>query len=136
MTIAQQHLSNTDFLRRIDMMRMLVVAAALTVVPVAHAVGPVIALARVSVTTGGGSMQGDSFYAVISADGRYVAFDSASNTLVPGTIQPAAGQGVASSGDYPINVYLRDRVAGTTELVSIGLGGTAPNNFSYSPSIS
>ena len=136
MSIVQRHLPKTDFFGRIDMLRMLVVAATLAVLPVAHAVGPVVALERVSVKNGGASLQGDSFYAAISVDGRYVAFDSASEDLVPGAVQPTAKQRVASSGDYPINVYLRDRVAGTTELISIGLNGTAPNNFSYTPSIS
>ena len=102
MTMVQQHLPNSISFRRVDLVRVLVVAAALAILPVAHAVGPVVALERVSVTSGGGSMQGDSFHSVISADGRYVAFDSASNDLVPGTTHLAAEQRVASAGDSPI----------------------------------
>ena len=136
MIIAQRHLPRTKLSRRIDVMRMFVVAATLTVLPVAHAVGPVVALERVSVTSSGGSMQGDSFFAAISADGRYVAFDSASYDQVPGTTHPGAQQRTAAAGGIPQNVYVRDRATGTLELVSIGLGGTAPNGFSDSPTIS
>src|SRR4051812_21966460 len=104
MIIAQRHLPSTKVSRRIDAMRMFVVAATLTVLPAAHAVGPVIAMERVSVTSGGGSMQGDSFFSAISADGRYVAFDSASTDLVPGTMHPGAQQRTAAGG-IPQNVY-------------------------------
>ena len=109
------------------------VAATLAAAPVAYALGPVVALERVSITGGGASLNGDSFNAAISADGRYVAFDSAATDLVPGAI---AAPGVAAAGDFPINVYLRDRAAATLELISIGLNGVAPNNFSGSPAIS
>ena len=52
----------------------------------------------------------------ISADGRFVSFSSAANNLVPGDI----------SGIYTYSVFLRDRVLGTTERVSLSsLGAVA-----------
>jgi Ca2+-binding RTX toxin-like protein len=83
---------------------------------------------RVSVSSDEVQGNRDSFSEVsISPDGRYVAFDSYAGNLVP--------------GDYASpwsNVYLRDRVAGTTEKVSVatvaGGGGDTPG--SYSPFIS
>jgi hypothetical protein len=47
----------------------------------------------------------------ISALGRYVAFESAASNLL--------AEGTNGGGD----VFVRDRLAGTTRLVSVGLGG-------------
>jgi Tol biopolymer transport system component len=70
-------------------------------------------------TAGGG---GDSYLSVISRDGRYVLFGSTANNLVTlGTNRPLPAVIPA-----PINVFLRDRVKGSTVLVSInfdGIGG-------------
>jgi Tol biopolymer transport system component len=52
------------------------------------------------------------FSPVVSADGRYVAFNSDAPNLVPGQI----------NGSFAVNVFLRDRVAGTTTLVSHAAG--------------
>jgi Tol biopolymer transport system component len=59
----------------------------------------------------------------ISGDGRYVAFILYS-PLVPNDTNGNA------------DVYVRDRQTGTTELISVGLGGTAANDTSAEPSIS
>jgi Tol biopolymer transport system component len=67
------------------------------------------ATTRVSVATRGTQANNSSFGpAAISADGRYVAFSSAATNLVAG----------ATGG-----VFVRDRVAGTTTLVSESTGG-------------
>ena len=63
-------------------------------------------ISRVSVGPGGVQANGGSAEPTISADGRFVAFSSEATNLVPGT----TGFG---------NVYVRDRRAGTTELVSV-----------------
>jgi PKD repeat protein len=61
----------------------------------------------------------------ISADGRFVAFLSRSNELVPGPVFPNA------------RVFVRDRLQGVTELVSVPDQGTVNVNTSaFSPSIS
>ena len=60
----------------------------------------------------------------ISADGRYVAFQSTATNLVPGDTN-----GVT-------DVFVRDLVAGTTEIVSVDSSGVIGNNDSRYPSIS
>src|SRR5689334_12865400 len=79
---------------------------------------------RVSVGPGGRQSNRYSLSegASISADGRFVAFDSGADNLVEGV-----------SG---VQVYVRDRVAGRTELVSAGPGGIPGDQGSGSASIS
>jgi Tol biopolymer transport system component len=60
----------------------------------------------------------------ISADGRYVAFDSVASNLVPGDTNGLT------------DVFVRDRLTGTTERVSISTGGIEGDGFSVGPSIS
>jgi Tol biopolymer transport system component len=72
---------------------------------------------RVSV---GAKGQGDglSFWPALSADGRVVAFASAAENLI------------ALDANRVIDVFVRDRTAGTTERASVGAGGvqgTAPS---------
>jgi Tol biopolymer transport system component len=73
-----------------------------------------------------GGAEGDSTSSlnIVSADGRYVAFQSQASNLVPGDTngQPDA--------------FLRDRVAGTTRRVSIANDGTQPNSGSIPTAIS
>lgn len=71
---------------------------------------------RVSVQSGGGEAQCCSDLAAISGDGRYVAFMSSANDLVPGD-----GNGPGFGG---MDVFVHDRVANTTERVSIATDGT------------
>jgi uncharacterized repeat protein (TIGR01451 family) len=67
-----------------------------------------------------------SFIQDISADGRFVAFVSDATNLIPNDLD-----------DFDANVYVRDLVAGTTELVSVGTDGTrATVGFFDSPAIS
>jgi uncharacterized repeat protein (TIGR01451 family) len=60
----------------------------------------------------------------ISADGRYVAFDSQASNLVKGDTNNA------------IDVFVRDRLTGTTERVSVSSAGVEGNGDSTHPSIS
>jgi Tol biopolymer transport system component len=81
----------------------------------------------VAVATVGSNGQlgnGDSEYAWLSNDGRYVAFDSISSNLVAGDINPKS------------DVFLRDLKEGVTTLVSVNTEGTQGNNGSYDASIS
>ena len=66
---------------------------------------------RVSVATSGSQGSGESNYASISADGRYVAFVSWAEDLVAGDTN--------AMGD----IFVRDRVAGTTTRVSVDPAG-------------
>jgi Tol biopolymer transport system component len=69
-----------------------------------------------------------SFDSVMSADGRWIAYPSEATNLVPGQVQ---------SPDIP-NVFLFDRVAGTTTLVSHRDSSAfiAGGGVSFGPSIS
>jgi uncharacterized repeat protein (TIGR01451 family) len=60
----------------------------------------------------------------ISADGRYVAFDSQASNLVKGDTNGA------------IDVFVHDRLTGTTERVSVASSATQGNGDSTHPSIS
>lgn len=80
--------------------------------------------ARMSVATGGLQGNGQSLHPAISADGRYVAFQSEASNLVAGDTNNAA------------DVFVRDRVAGTTVRASIGTGGTQGNGPSGCPALS
>ena len=72
----------------------------------------------------GGAPTGDSRASSVSGDGRYVAFVSASSTIVEGD----------TNGFQ--DVFLRDRTAGTTKRISLGQNGVQANGHSYAPMIS
>lgn len=74
------------------------------------------AVELVSVSTQGGPADGPSIMPSISADGRYVCFDSGTTNLVS---PPPIGY---------FSTYVRDRQTGTTELVSVSTGGAQANN--------
>jgi Tol biopolymer transport system component len=78
----------------------------------------------VSVASDGTEGNSGSARPSISSDGRYVAFDSAASNLVP--------------SDTPryLDVFVRDREAGTTERVSVANDGSEGNENSWNPKIS
>ena len=75
-------------------------------------------LTRISVDTGGTSANNVATGGVMSADGRYVVFQSTATNLVGGDV----------NGFF--DVFLRDTVTGTTTLLSTATGGTQGNNVS------
>jgi Tol biopolymer transport system component len=79
---------------------------------------------RVSIDSAGAQANGNSYYPSISADGRYVAFQSYATNLVPGDTNEAS------------DVFVRDRLNGTTERASVAIDGTQGNYLSGHPSIS
>ncbi len=80
----------------------------------------------VSVSSDGHSRgNNSSTYPVISADGRFVAFQSEARNLIPGFVD---GNDLAEE-----DVYLRDLQLGTTTLVSMNLDGTASGNNASRP---
>lgn len=79
---------------------------------------------RVSVTFEGFEADGYSLAPALTDDGRYVAFTSSASNLVPGDINNAR------------DVFLRDRLTGTTTLVSAAPGGTSGNGWSQGPAVS
>ncbi len=87
---------------------------------------------RMSVEGSGKEANWDSSHPSISADGRFVAFDSLASNLVPGDIIEADR---AYYDNY--DVFLRDLRAGTTERLSIDrIGSRGENWIGYNPSIS
>jgi Tol biopolymer transport system component len=77
---------------------------------------------RVSVDSSGAQATGgDSVGCSISADGRCVAFTSAATNLVPGDMN--------GFGD----IFVRDRLIGTTELVNVSPSGGQANNYIARP---
>jgi Tol biopolymer transport system component len=70
---------------------------------------------RVSVGAGGTEADGDSLSPAISADGRYVAFSSDADDLVPADTNGTE------------DVFVRDRVARTTTRVSVSSSGEQAN---------
>lgn len=67
---------------------------------------------------------GGAYWASISADGRFVAFSALDGSFVSGDFN-----GVS-------DIFVRDVVAGTTRIASLGVGGQLGNSGSNFPSIS
>ena len=78
----------------------------------------------ISVNSQSQQANGRSINPVVSPDGRYVAFDSEATNLTSG---PTNGFS---------NVYLRDRVANTTELISVNMTGKPAIYGADSPGVS
>jgi uncharacterized repeat protein (TIGR01451 family) len=73
---------------------------------------------------GTGSANDGSYSPVVSADGRYVAFESTAGNLGP------------VDTNFDTDVYVRDRNLGSNYLCSVALGGGSANDYSYDPIIS
>ena len=78
---------------------------------------------RVSVATNGAQGNGQSEWPEISADGRYVAFQSLASTLVSGDINAAC------------DIFVHDRDTGATTRLSVATDGTPGNDASLDPAI-
>lgn len=86
------------------------------------------------VSLSGEEEEGDdpSRAASISADGRFVGFESLASNLTPDDTDPNGGNGAGTT----IDVFVRDRQSGTTELVSASGSGEGANDTSDGASIS
>ncbi len=91
------------------------------VVPALAAPGDII---RISVAPDGTQANGNSYNPSISADGRYVAFQSYAKNLVIGDTN--------ERGD----IFVYDRLTGQKKRISIASDGTQGNSDAYEPSIS
>jgi Tol biopolymer transport system component len=80
---------------------------------------------RVSISSSGEQANAATAFAAVSASGRFVAFQSAATNLV----------GADSNGGI-VDVFIRDRSARQTELVSVSSEGIEGNHPSYLPAIS
>jgi Tol biopolymer transport system component len=79
---------------------------------------------RVSVASDGAEADESSFSPAVSADGRYVAFQSFASNLVPGDT------------NWTYDVFVRDRATGKTERVSVASDGAEANGEAAIPSTS
>ena len=92
---------------------------------------------RVSVASDQTQADDYSYSPSISADGRYVAFESAAANLVAGDTNAYCDtDGDNIFDDNCPDVFVHDRITGVTQRVSVATGGTQGNDGSYSPSIS
>jgi len=78
---------------------------------------------RVSVSTGGGQASGSSGESFMSADGRFVGFNSYASDLVPG------------DSDETLDVFVHDRFTCVTECISVSMAGNPGNGFSWGGSM-
>jgi Tol biopolymer transport system component len=77
---------------------------------------------RVSIATGGGQGDGDSYYGTITPDGRYVLFTSEATNLVP------------NDTNRGVDAFVHDRLTGITERVSVDSSGAQTEDLSFSVS--
>jgi Tol biopolymer transport system component len=90
---------------------------------------------RVSIASNGQQANGHSSYPVISADGRYIAFESSATNLVPDDTNNFCGFGLYPT-DNCQDIFVHDRQTGETTLVSRATGGLQANYSSHNPAIS
>ena len=79
---------------------------------------------RVSVNLQGGDPNGWSFTPVLSANGRYVAFESEASNLVAG------------DGNAVKDMFVYDRQTGTTTRASVNIDGGDPDGVSFGKTLS
>src|SRR5262245_38698554 len=79
---------------------------------------------RVTVDSAGNQANANSYEPALSADGRFVAFQSYASNLVPGDTNATS------------DIFVHDRLSGTTERVSVDSAGNQGNLASYHPAIS
>ncbi len=79
---------------------------------------------RVSVASDATEGDAGSYSSAISADGRFVAFESLASNLVAGDT------------NLERDIFVHDRVTGITERVTVASDGTEANDWSTSPSLS
>jgi Ca2+-binding RTX toxin-like protein len=92
--------------------------------PPAGALPQVPASGRASVSSAEAQGNGDSTITDLSPDGRFVVFSSLSSNLVSG------------DGNGDLDVFVRDRILGTTERISVSSGEVGGNGASASGAIS
>ncbi len=80
---------------------------------------------RISIDSSGNEGNNNSLYPSISADGRYIAFESSANNLITNDIN-----------DGTKDIFVRDLQTNTTRLISLNSNSIQSNNTSLDPSIS
>lgn len=94
---------------------------------------------RVSVASDGTEANGPSSGVAVSADGRYVAFDSRATNLVEGGLEVPELPRLPQSEPpppLPTQLYVHDTMTGATERVSVDDDGVAGDASSRGPALS
>jgi len=99
-------------------------AAAVTMIALAATSASAFVLERASVASDGTESDMSITTSALSADGRYVAFVTSATNLVP------------DDTNFALDVFVRDRVTGTTERASVGNEGQEANGQSATPVLS
>lgn len=110
--------------RRLNVLRMCLQTLFALVLLGASMPGVAQLIERVSVDSSGSQSNNPSQWPAISADGRYVAFESSADNLVLNDINSAK------------DVFVHDRQTGVTERVSVSSSESEGNSDSWEPSIS
>lgn len=82
------------------------------------------AITRISTDSNGVQANGDSYFPSISADGRYIAFQSYATNLVPGDTNTYA------------DIFVKDTQTGSLTRISNGVSNAQANNDSFAPAMS
>ncbi len=110
---------------RVSVVLLLGAALSLAGLSIAFAQGLIILdVQRVSVASDGTQANSSSTVVTVSADGRYVAFESIASNLVSGDTN-----GVR-------DIFVHDRQTGQTTRISVASDGTQANGNSFSPALS
>lgn len=80
--------------------------------------------ALISTGIGGTAASSFSFSPIVAGNGRYVIFGSDANNLVPG------------DNNNQLDIFLRDTLNNTTQIISVASDNTQGNNASFYPAIS
>ncbi|MEJ7730112.1 MAG: PKD domain-containing protein [Polyangiaceae bacterium] len=81
----------------------------------------------VSLDAAAAPITGTVYLSSMSADGRHVVFGTDNNNVVPGD---------NNAGNFDLDVFVRDRLLGTTEQVSVSSTGEGANSYAASSGIS
>src|SRR3972149_11094020 len=96
-----------------------------------------IATIRVSEPTGGGQSNGARSQPAVSADGRFVAFESLASNLVLGDNNDFCDTNYDNIfTDNCPDIFVHDRLTATTTRVSVASNGSQASGFSYQAGIS
>ncbi len=82
------------------------------------------AITRISTDSSGSQANSDSYFPSISADGRYIAFQSYATNLVPGDTNTYA------------DIFVKDTQTGSLTRISNGVSNAQANNDSFAPAMS
>lgn len=91
---------------------------------------------KISLALDGGGANGNSAQPSLSADGRYIVFESNATNLISADSNNDCDSNYDDLPDNCADIFLFDRQSGQTTLVSVSTGNVQANNESMDPKIS